>query len=104
MIDALRMVRRPAPGAAWRALALLVGPALLLAGTVLPTVLLLGRLPRYEVAPHREHPLQYLVAAEMLGGWLVAGWATVLVVAATSRPAPAAALGRGCRCSTRSAA
>jgi hypothetical protein len=86
MIDTLRTLRRPAPGAAWRALALYVGPALLLAGTVLPTALLLGRLPSHEVPPYQEHPLRYLVAAEVLGGWLVAGWATVLVVAATSRP------------------
>jgi hypothetical protein len=51
MIDALPAMRRPAPGFAWRALALFAGPALLLAATVLPTVLLLGRLPRYEVPP-----------------------------------------------------
>ena len=86
MIDALRMVRRASPGAGWRALALLVGPALLLAGTVLPTVVLQGRLPRYEVPPYQEHPLHYLFGAEVFAGWLVAAWAAVFVVSRTSRP------------------
>jgi hypothetical protein len=85
MIDVLRMVRRPVPDFAWRALALHVGPALLLTATVLPTLLLLGRLPRYEAPPFQRYTVDYLLPAKLLGGWLVIAWAFVLVASLRSR-------------------
>lgn len=85
MIDTLRMARRPAPGFAWRALALYVGPALLLAATVLPIVLLRDRLPRSFAPPYQMAGPNFLTGAEVLGLWLLVAWLFVVVIGRTTR-------------------
>jgi hypothetical protein len=80
VIDALRFVKRPAPGAGLRALALYVGPALLLIGTVLPALLLWNHMTRYLGQPH--HPTHFVSPVTVLvyGAGLLSGWVTVLVI------------------------
>lgn len=85
MIEA-RIWKRPAPGAGWRAMALHVGPALLLAATVLPTLLLQERLPRYQQAPYQAHAISWSAGVLATGACLVAAWFAVLVFASTGSP------------------
>jgi hypothetical protein len=85
MIDALRTARRPAPGFGWRALALYVGPALLVAATVLPTALLQGRLPRPLGPPLQDHPADYLSGAVVSAALLAAAWVGLLGVSRVAR-------------------
>jgi hypothetical protein len=84
MIDALRALTRPAPGLGWRVLALHVGPALLLAATVLPLVLFRDRLPRFAPPPNQHHEMYLLPNAYLLGASVAAGWATAFWISFTS--------------------
>jgi hypothetical protein len=80
VIDALRFVKRPAPGAGWRAVALHVGPALLLAVTVPPTLLLWDRMIEHLRQPDHAQQFTSPLLALIAGAGLIGGWVTVLAI------------------------
>lgn len=75
-----RWAWRPRPGILWRVAALWVVPALLLLATILPAVLLAGRLPELEGPPYGRHPMDPTGLAWLAGVGVGAAWAALVIV------------------------